>query len=116
MARVYSARLRELRQLDATYVLANMEKEYAVQLYRMRNPWSRVVRGTKVYGSTGCVRRVTCIYCDAVCTSSAKWPETKTSLRFRSNHETTCAREYIKRVHRNMEREATMASIVGPSD
>lgn len=57
-----------------------------IALYRAENPKSRCVDGTTVYGSTGCVRRVTCVFCKVCHTSSAKWREPKHSLKFRGEH------------------------------
>lgn len=69
--------------------------EPSVALYRLLHPESRVVDHCKLYGSSGVIRRVTCIYCGSLITSSNAWPETKRSLDFRKNHK-ACAEEFLK--------------------
>ena len=69
----------------------------ALLTYRTNNPRSRAEGITKLYGSTGVVRKRTCIVCGAQCRSSAKWPETKRSYDFAFEHEKSCAVDYIKR-------------------
>lgn len=69
-----------------------------VKEYRRENPTSRAVDHTTVWGSSGVVRRVTCIYCrNCIATSAADWPETKTSEQIRLTHWKTCpeAQPYI---------------------
>jgi len=54
------------------------EHPTALEVYRAKNPRSRATRDWTYYGSTGCVRRATCIYCRRViATCSQKWPETQ---------------------------------------
>ena len=67
----------------------------AIRAYRLDHPASRAENHVTLYGSTGVVRRVTCIYCRDYVTSSAKWPETKASFAFRAAHEATCAGRYL---------------------
>lgn len=68
----------------------------AVQLYRENNPTSRAQNVWTYYGSSGVVRRATCIFCRRlIATCSNNWPETK---RFRENaddHAFDCARKYL---------------------
>jgi len=67
----------------------------AIRAYRADNPRSRAENHVTLYGSTGVVRRVTCIYCRDFVTSSAKWPETKASFKFRALHASVCAARYL---------------------
>lgn len=62
-----------------------------VSLYRKTNPKSRAVNGFTYYGSTGCRRKATCIYCrSVVATCSNKYPETKTFRRQAYEHVFDC--------------------------
>lgn len=68
----------------------------AVAAYRIANPSSRAVDHTTWAGSTGCVRRATCIYCRCVvATSSASYRETKRSIQARAAHGEACAAQYL---------------------
>lgn len=69
----------------------------ALALYRQHHPRSRAVNTWTYNGSTGGVRRATCIFCRReIATCSAKWPETKTFTREADAHGAACALTYLQ--------------------
>lgn len=59
-----------------------------LQRYREINRRSRAVNLWTYYGSSGCVRRATCIFCrHVVATCSGAWPET---IGFRRDADAHC--------------------------
>jgi hypothetical protein len=70
----------------------------AVMLYRILHKESRAVDHTTWAGSSGVVRRATCIYCRrVVATSSAKYPETQKSFSDRLSHGESCAQAWLEK-------------------
>ena len=63
-----------------------------LQRYRAIHPKSRAVNFWTYYGSTGCRRLATCIFCRQIVAScSQKWPETKTFRRQADEHCSQCS-------------------------
>lgn len=72
-------------------MLSNFKRKI-LDRYREIHPKSRAVNFWTYYGSTGCVRKATCIFCrNVVATCSNKWPETKTFLREAEEHCEGCS-------------------------
>lgn len=70
----------------------------SVMLYRILHKESRAVDHTTWYGSTGVVRRATCIYCRrVVATSSKKYPETQMSISDRLSHGESCSQAWLEK-------------------
>lgn len=70
----------------------------AIYVWRLHNPASRAVDHTTWYGSGGKARRAYCVYCGTLCaTSAAEWPETRRSMRERTEHGEACAKQYLRR-------------------
>jgi hypothetical protein len=73
---------------------ASMHVETAV--LRTLDKSTRASDHTTLYGSTGCVRRRTCVYCRSViATSSAKYRETQRSHDACAEHAAECAPRYL---------------------
>ena len=84
-------------QVDALRSVINSTDH--VMLYRRLNPRSRAVNHYTYYGSTGCVRKATCIYCrNVVATCSNKWRETKTFRREANNHTANCKLRWLRNI------------------
>lgn len=65
--------------------------EEVVAAYRAAYPRSRAVRLWTYTGSSGAVKRATCIACrETIATCSAKWPETETYKRAIPEHLASC--------------------------
>ena len=70
-----------------------------VSLYRRLNPRSRAVNHFTYYGSTGGIRRATCIYCrKVVATCSNKWRETKTFHKDACQHTEQCKHTWLSNI------------------
>jgi hypothetical protein len=70
--------------------------ELAVAKYRHDNPRSRAYSTWTYYGSTGSVRRATCVFCRrTISTCSANWPETRRFTRDAREHSRACAEAYL---------------------
>lgn len=70
--------------------------QQAVKLYREHNPQSRAVHGWTEYGSTGAVRRYTCIFCRAeIDTESKEYPPTRHATEATREHVPACALAYL---------------------
>jgi ribosomal protein L24 len=73
-----------------------------VSLYRKLNPSSRAVNDYTYYGSSGVVRRATCIYCrNVVATCSAKWKETKSFRKDACQHTNKCKMKWLSKQSNN---------------
>lgn len=73
-----------------------------VSLYRKLNPRSRAVDDWTYYGSSGVVKRATCIYCRRlIATCSAKYPETKSFTRIANEHTKHCKVKWLSELSKN---------------
>lgn len=83
----------------------------SVHILRARQPRSRAVGNWTYVGSTGCVRRATCVYCGReVATCSAKWRETITFRAKADSHADGCAAQYHARQVARVERLVAVAA------
>ena len=70
--------------------------QQALMLYRKRNPKSRAVHGWTEYGSTGAVRKYTCVFCRTEIATEAKaWPPTRRATEATRDHVAACACAYL---------------------
>ena len=84
----------------------------AIRLYRAAHPQSRAEDDTTVYGSTGCRRLRTCIYCrQVIATSSAKYMETKQSIEACRGHQCQIKTRY-QRMGKWVERALATAIVM----
>ena len=59
--------------------------------YKILNPKSRATQDWTLYGSSGSVRRATCIYCRSIiATCSNNWPATNRFYELIENHSHKC--------------------------
>ena len=80
----------------------NKKMSPCVAFYRTINKKSRAISHTHWAKSSGVVRRATCIYCrQIVATSSAKYPETKTSFELRKFHGENCSKHWLQNIINN---------------
>ena len=87
-----------------------------IHLYRLVNSKSRAVDDTTWYGSSGVVRRATCIYCRrVVATSSGRYKETIRSFGARQAHVIECKKDWLNKLMDKVGKDYILAyhSILG---
>lgn len=68
----------------------------AIEVYRRNNPHSRAAHKWTFMGSTGAVRKQTCVFCRGFTrTSSAKWPIPKGTDKALDQHCGPCSLAYL---------------------
>lgn len=84
-----------IREVDRFQRLRERGLSAPLAAYRALHPASRAQQWCHLYGSTGGVRRRTCLGCGSRWTSSANWQETVTSRERVAEHTDRCGADYL---------------------